>query len=61
MSADKNERAIRDTQQDMADEAARMQRGLEELDEHADEAAKKAQVTREQADLEADEPPGDGE
>jgi hypothetical protein len=61
MSADTNERAMRDTQQDMADEAERMQRGLEELDEHADAAAKKAQVTREQADTEADEPRGDEE
>ena len=52
---------MRDTQQDMADEAERMQRGLEELGEHADDAAKKAQVTREQTDLEADESPGDAQ
>jgi hypothetical protein len=61
MSADTNERAIRDTQQEMADEAERMQRGLEELGEHADAAAKKAQVTREHADTEPDERSGDGE
>jgi hypothetical protein len=61
MSADKNEQAIRDTQQDMADEAERMERGLEELGEHADDAEKKAQVTREQAATETDEPPGGGE
>lgn len=61
MSANTNERAMRDTQQEMADEAERMQGQLEELGEHADAAVKKAQVTREQADTEADEPPGDGE
>jgi hypothetical protein len=61
MSADKNERAMRDTQQDMADEAERMERRLEELGEHADDAEKKAQLTREQAATEMDEPPGGGE
>jgi hypothetical protein len=57
MSADTDERAIQDTERDMADEAARMQEDLEELEEHADTAAKKAQVTREHAD----EPSGDEE
>jgi hypothetical protein len=52
---------MRDTQQDMADEAERMQRDLDELGEHADAATKKAEVTREQADTAADEPPGDAE
>ena len=63
---------MKDTQQDIEDEAERMGRGLEELDEHAEAAEKKAEVTREQtgpeakaareqADREADEPPGEGE
>jgi hypothetical protein len=38
-----------------------MERGLEELGEHADDAEKKAQVTREQAATGRDEPPAGGE
>ena len=45
----------------MADEAERMQRRLEEVDEHSDAAEKKAQVTREQAGPQDGEAPGDGE
>ena len=52
---------MKHTEQDMEDEAERMQSDLEQLGEHADAAAKKAQVTREQADVGADEPPGDEE
>jgi hypothetical protein len=37
--------------QDMEDEAARMQRRVDELGEHVEEARKKTQVTRDQADL----------
>ncbi len=36
-----------------------MQARLDELDEHIDDAAKKAQKTREQADPDADEPVGE--
>lgn len=39
------------------DEAGRMQSELDELDEHIDDARKKAQRTREQSDLD-DDPSG---
>ncbi len=39
--------------------AERMQSRLDELDEHIDDAAKKAQKTREQADLDDDEAGGE--
>lgn len=41
------------------DEADRMQAELDELDEHIDDARKKAQKTREQSDLDDDEPGGE--
>jgi DNA repair ATPase RecN len=59
MTADDDERSIERTEAEMAAEADRMRAGLDELEEHAEEAGKKAQVTREQADLDADEPLGD--
>jgi hypothetical protein len=60
MSADTNERSLKDTEEEMAEEADGMERRLEELGEHADAARKKAQVTREQAGPDAEEP-RDGE
>jgi hypothetical protein len=41
--------------QDMEDEAERMQRRVDELGTHVEEAKKKTQVTRDQADLPEDE------
>ncbi len=40
----------------MQDEAGRMQERVDELGEHADAAEKKAQLTREHSDLDAEEP-----
>lgn len=60
MSADTNERSLKDTEEEMAEEAERMEHRLEELGEHADAADKKAQLAREQAGPDAEEPP-DGE
>jgi cell division septum initiation protein DivIVA len=59
MTPESNEESLRSTQEEMAAEADRMEARLNELGEHADAAAKKAQVTREQADLDADEPLGE--
>lgn len=59
MSPDSNERSLKQTQDEMAEEADRMQARLDELEEHAGAAAKKAEVTREHADPDADEPLGD--
>jgi cell division septum initiation protein DivIVA len=59
MTPESNERSLQDTQEEMAAEADRMQARLDELGEHADAAAKKAEVTREQADPDADEPLGE--
>jgi hypothetical protein len=59
MTADDDERSIERTEAEMAAEADRMRAGLDELGEHAEDAAKKARVTREQADLDADEPLGE--
>jgi len=61
MSADADERSLKHTQEEMAEEAEGMQRRLEELDEQAGAAKKKAEVTREQAGPEAEEPPGEGD
>jgi hypothetical protein len=58
MSSDTNERSLKDTQEDMAEEADRMETRLDELAEHGRAAVKKAEVTREQADPDADEPLG---
>jgi glyoxylase I family protein len=59
MTPDDDDRSVQQTEAEMAVEADRMQARLDELGEHAEEASKKAQVTREQADLDADEPLGD--
>jgi cell division septum initiation protein DivIVA len=59
MSADSNERSLKDTQEQMAQEGDRMEARLDELEEHAGAAAKKAEVTREHADPDADEPLGE--
>ncbi|MEA2131300.1 MAG: hypothetical protein QOJ85_4191 [Solirubrobacteraceae bacterium] len=59
MTPDDDERSVQQTEEEMAAEADRMQARLDELGEHAEEASKKAKVTREQSDLDADEPPGD--
>jgi hypothetical protein len=59
MSSDTDDRSLQETQEDMADEADRMEERLDELAEHGRAAVKKAQVTREQADPDADEPLGD--
>jgi hypothetical protein len=59
MTPDSNERSLKQTQEEMAAEADRMQAGLDELAEHSGEAKKKAEVTGQYADLDADEPLGD--
>jgi hypothetical protein len=60
MTPDSNERSLKQTQEEMAEEADRMQSRLDELAEHTGEAEKKADVTRQYTDPDADEPLGDG-
>jgi hypothetical protein len=54
MSADEEDKSGRDIEQDMNNEAERMQRHLDELDEHVKEARKKAEDIR-QEDLPGDD------
>ena len=56
MSPDEDEPALRKIEQDMEDEAAGMERRLDELGDHVDEAENKAAHTRQDADLPGDEP-----
>ena len=55
MTPESNERSLKQTQDEMADEADRMQDRLDELAEHTGEAEKQAEVTRQYADPDADE------
>jgi hypothetical protein len=59
MTPDSNERSLKQTQEEMAEEADRMQARLDELAERRGEAEKKAEVTRQYTDPDADEPLGD--
>jgi hypothetical protein len=59
MAPESNERSLKQTQDDMADEADRMEARLDELGEHRAAAEKQAAVTREHAGPEAEEPLGD--
>ncbi len=55
MSSDDEDRPAKDIEREMGDEAGRMQRDLEQLGDHVQEARKKAQHTREHADLPGDD------
>jgi prefoldin subunit 5 len=55
MTPDSNERSLKQTQEEMAEEADRMQARLDELAERAGEAEKKAEVTRQYTDPDADD------
>ncbi len=59
MTPDSNERSLKQTQDEMAEEADGMQARLDDLAEHAGEAEKKAKVTREYTDPDADESLGE--
>jgi hypothetical protein len=56
MSPDRDDPSGKDIEQQMEDEAGRMQRELDELDEHVADASRKAEQTRRDADLPGDEP-----
>jgi ribosomal-protein-serine acetyltransferase len=56
MNTDDDERSARDIEHGMEDEAAGMERRLDELGDHVQEAQKKAEHTRQHADLPGDEP-----
>jgi hypothetical protein len=58
MAPDSNKRSLKQTQDEMAEEAERMEARLDELGEHVGAAEKKAAVTREHAAPDADEPLG---
>jgi hypothetical protein len=59
MSPETNDdRSAREIQDAMEDEAGRMQERVDALGEHAQDAEKKAQVTREQAEPDTDVPLG---
>ncbi|HEV7808070.1 MAG TPA: hypothetical protein VGO80_19810 [Solirubrobacteraceae bacterium] len=56
MGSDDDDRSAQDIEHEMEDEAGRMQRELDELGEHVEDAERKAQHTRQHADLPGDEP-----
>jgi hypothetical protein len=58
MSPETNDRSAQEIEDDMADEASRLEQRVEQLDERADEAAKKAEVTRAHTEPDTDEPLG---
>ncbi|MEA2156191.1 MAG: hypothetical protein QOE11_2331 [Solirubrobacteraceae bacterium] len=55
MSSDQHEPSAQDAAQEMEDEAARMQARVDELGEHVEAASKKADRTRQDADLPGDD------
>ena len=59
MSPDTDDESAKDVEHDMADDADRMQERVDELGDHVDEAAKKAEGTRAHADPDADGPLGE--
>ena len=55
MEPDRRGASTRDVEREMEDEAGRMQRRLDELGEHVEQAAKKAEQTSERTGLAGDE------
>lgn len=55
MSSETNDRSIDETQREMDKRADRMESRVEELGEHADEAAKKSEVTQRYASPKSDD------
>ncbi len=55
MSADDEDRPAKDIEKDMGNEAGSMQRDLDKLGDHVEEARKKAEHTRQHADLPGDD------